>query len=198
MSDRIVSFRGPVSCRRGAAPLGLTLVGETAEHPGEPAELAFSGAVPADFPEALEGALVERVAAHRYRIASAPREWLIEATAVHLHRDIAVPFYRAIPPRPVPSESVGRLEAAALLIGLSLVSLIVFGGFSLAGIEHLPIEFLCAPFLFWAAFRLGRRAIATCVLVMSVIAMITRDQSCSWPGMTENCWTRFSVSPVKV
>jgi hypothetical protein len=102
MSDRVVTFRGPVSCRRGALPLGLTLVGETAEHPGEPAELAFSGAVPADFPDALEGALVERVAAHRYRIASAPREWQIEATAVHLHRDIAVPFYRAIPPRSVP------------------------------------------------------------------------------------------------
>src|SRR5204862_527243 len=82
--------------------LGLTLIGETSEHPGERTELAFSAAAPADFPEALEGAVIERVGAHQYRIASAPREWLIEATAVHVHRDIAVPFYRAIPPRRVP------------------------------------------------------------------------------------------------
>src|SRR5205807_1789291 len=70
--------------------------------PGERTELAFSAAAPADFPEALEGAVIERVGTHQYRIASAPREWLIEATAVHVHRDIAVPFYRAIPPRRVP------------------------------------------------------------------------------------------------
>ncbi|TLZ32874.1 MAG: hypothetical protein E6K32_18675 [Gammaproteobacteria bacterium] len=102
MPDTLASLRGPVSCRRGAAPLGLTLIGETSEHPGERTELAFSAAAPADFPEALEGAVIERVGTHQYRIASAPREWLIEATAVHVHRDIAVPFYRAIPPRRVP------------------------------------------------------------------------------------------------
>jgi hypothetical protein len=102
MPDTLVSFRGPVSCRRGAAPLGLTLIGETSEHPGEPTELAFSASAPADLPEALESALVERVGTHRYRIASPPREWLIEAAAVHLHRDVAAPFYRAIPPRRVP------------------------------------------------------------------------------------------------
>src|SRR5213082_2804187 len=92
MPDTLASFRGPVSCRRGAAPLGLTLSGETSEHPGERTELAFSAAAPADFPEALEGAVIERVGTHQYRIASAP----------HVHRDIAVPFYRAIPPRRVP------------------------------------------------------------------------------------------------
>src|SRR6184192_1020440 len=94
MPDTLASFRGPVSCRRGAAPLGLTLSGETSEHPGERTELAFSAAAPADFPEALEGAVIERVGTHQYRIASAPREWLIEATAAHVHRDI--------PPRRVP------------------------------------------------------------------------------------------------
>jgi len=65
------------------------------------------------------------------------------------------------------------LEAAALLAGLSLVSLIVFDGFiPIAGVERLPVEFLCVPFLFWAAFRLGRRALATCTLVLSLIAII--------------------------
>src|SRR5438045_917520 len=65
------------------------------------------------------------------------------------------------------------LEAAALLAGLSLVALIVFDGFiPIAGVERLPVEFLCVPFLFWAAFRLGRRALATCTLVLSLIAII--------------------------
>ena len=102
MPDPIVSFRGPVSCLRGALPLGLTLVGETPEHPGERTTLAFSAAAPAEFPATVEDALVERVGPNRYRIASAPRDWLIEATAVHLHRDVAAEFYRAIPPRRVP------------------------------------------------------------------------------------------------
>jgi hypothetical protein len=103
MPDPFVIFHGPVSCLRGAAPLGLTLVGETPGHPGERTALAFSAAAPADLPAALEGgAEVERLGANRYRIRSAPREWLIEAAAVHLHRDVAAPFYRAIPPRRVP------------------------------------------------------------------------------------------------
>jgi diguanylate cyclase (GGDEF)-like protein len=64
------------------------------------------------------------------------------------------------------------LEAAVLLTGLSLVALIVFDGFPVAGLERFPVEFVCVPFLFWAAFRLGRRAVATCVLVLSLIAII--------------------------
>jgi hypothetical protein len=40
--------------------------------------------------------------AGRYRIASPAGDWLINARAVHLHRDVAPPFYRALPPRPVP------------------------------------------------------------------------------------------------
>src|SRR5256886_4458723 len=38
MPDTLASLRGPVSCRRGAAPLGLTLIGETSrseEHTSE-------------------------------------------------------------------------------------------------------------------------------------------------------------------
>ena len=65
------------------------------------------------------------------------------------------------------------LEAATLVIGLSLVALIVFDGLvPLPGDGRLPVQFLCAPFLFWAAFRLGRRAVATCVLVLAFIAIL--------------------------
>jgi integral membrane sensor domain MASE1 len=64
------------------------------------------------------------------------------------------------------------LEAAALIAGLSLVAMLAFDGLiRSASVERLPIEYLCVPFLFWAAFRLGRRCVVTCVMVMSFIAV---------------------------
>jgi diguanylate cyclase (GGDEF)-like protein len=63
-------------------------------------------------------------------------------------------------------------EAGALVLGLSLVALIVFGELVPAfGVEHLSLEFLCVPFLFWAAFRLGRRAVASCMFGLSWISV---------------------------
>lgn len=64
------------------------------------------------------------------------------------------------------------LEATVLIAGLSVVALIVFDGLIPAlGVERFPLEFLCVPFLFWAAFRLGRRGVATCVLALSWISI---------------------------
>lgn len=100
--ERVATFRGPVSCRRAADVLGLTLCGDTSEAPGELTALAFSAAAPAAFPETLADPVVERLAEGRYRITSAASEWLIEARSVHLHRDVAAQFYQALPPRPVP------------------------------------------------------------------------------------------------
>jgi hypothetical protein len=100
---RVVTFRGGVSCRRHAnGPLGLTLIGLTADHPDEWASVSFSGRAPETLPEVLEEPSVYRIDGRRYRIASTPREWIVEATAVHVHREIATAFYRAIPPRIVP------------------------------------------------------------------------------------------------
>jgi hypothetical protein len=100
---RIVSFRSAVSCRRDPeGPLGLTLIGWTTDHPDEKVSLAFSGVAPGNLPDVLENPTVDRIDAGRYRIASPPREWIVEATAVHLHRQIADAFYRAIAPRTVP------------------------------------------------------------------------------------------------
>jgi diguanylate cyclase (GGDEF)-like protein len=66
----------------------------------------------------------------------------------------------------------GILEAAAVIAGLSLVAMLAFDGLiPAAGAEHLPIEYLCVPFLFWAAFRMGRRCVVTCVLVLSFLAI---------------------------
>ena len=102
MPETLATFRGPVSCTRAAHAPELTLSGITIEHPGEPMTLAFSGAAPADCPETPADAVVERLSPAQYRITAAGRSWLLSATAVHLHFDVAAEFYRAIPPRRAP------------------------------------------------------------------------------------------------
>ena len=101
MSEVLATFAGRVTCIRAQGTPGLTLHGDTAEAPGEPTALAFSAAAPADFPAELEDAVVERLDGGQYRIRSRAREWLIGAP-LHLHREIAARFYRAVPPRPAP------------------------------------------------------------------------------------------------
>lgn len=102
MPELLAAFRGPVSCTRAAGVPALTLSGTSAQAPGEETALAFSAATLPELPETLQDAVVEQLGGGRYRIVSAPREWLISASAAHLHRGVASEFYRAIPPRPVP------------------------------------------------------------------------------------------------
>jgi hypothetical protein len=95
-------FAGWISCRRDASgPLGLTLVGRTADRPDEVVHFAFSCSAPVDMPDALEDVVVEQLGERRYRVSNGEQEWVLEA-AGHLHREIAAAFYRAIPPRAVP------------------------------------------------------------------------------------------------
>lgn len=99
----MAEFRGTVRCRRAPhGPLGLTLSGHTTERPGEEVRLAFAGAAPADLPERLEDAVIERSNPGEYRIVSGAHAWPVAARSVHLHREIADRFYQAIPPRPAP------------------------------------------------------------------------------------------------
>jgi diguanylate cyclase (GGDEF)-like protein len=63
------------------------------------------------------------------------------------------------------------VEAAALVAGLSVVTLVVFGGLFPGDTKTYPLEFLCIPFFLWAAFRFGRRAAATAIVVLSAIAL---------------------------
>jgi diguanylate cyclase (GGDEF)-like protein len=66
----------------------------------------------------------------------------------------------------------GRLaEIGALLAGMSLVGEIVFSGLFLAHATNYPLEYLCIPFLIWAAFRFGQRDAATATLLLSGIAV---------------------------
>jgi hypothetical protein len=102
MPEVLAAFRGPVSCTRTAGVPALTLSGNSVQPPGGEAALAFSASNVPDLPDTLHDAVVEQLGGGQYRIVSAPREWLITASAAHLHREIAAEFYRAIPPRPVP------------------------------------------------------------------------------------------------
>ena len=102
MPERLATFRGVVHCRRAHTVTGLTLSGSTAEAPDEPTALAFSAAAPGGLPDTLQDAVVDHLGDAQYRIGTEQREWLIASPVVHLHREIAAQFYRAIPPRPAP------------------------------------------------------------------------------------------------
>jgi len=62
------------------------------------------------------------------------------------------------------------LEAACLLLSVVGAGYVVFGGLSPLSPRH-PLAVLCLPPLVWAAFRFGRRAAATAVLLLSGIAL---------------------------
>jgi hypothetical protein len=103
MAEVLVKFAGPVRAGRAPGPLELTLTGVTAEHPDEPSMLAFAAPGPVTLPGELTDARVEELGAGSYRIRAAGGEWLFAARGAHVHRDAAVPFYRALPPRPMPT-----------------------------------------------------------------------------------------------
>jgi len=101
MPETLLAFCGTVHCERGEGPLGLVLHG-AAGAAGQAHTLGFSGRAPADLPQALAAPRVEVLGDGRYRIVSAERTWLLSARAVHVSREVAAPFYRALPPRTVP------------------------------------------------------------------------------------------------
>jgi diguanylate cyclase (GGDEF)-like protein len=61
-------------------------------------------------------------------------------------------------------------EAVTISVLIAICALAVFGGLLPPGGRNYPLEFLCIPFLIWAA-RLGRRETATAVLILSVVAI---------------------------
>ena len=103
MSDTVASFSGRVECRRQAGgPLGLTLVGHSADRRGDSCQLSFQGESPSDLPPYLDDVTVRRLEAGRYLLAGSGREWTVEARHAYWQRDVSPAFYRAIPPRVPP------------------------------------------------------------------------------------------------
>jgi hypothetical protein len=103
VAEVLARFAGTVSCERGAPPFGLTLRGATRSHPDEPSTLSFTAPAAVTLPRELPDAEVERLARGEYLIRAGGAEYRLTARGAHLHRDAAAPFYRALPPRPVPA-----------------------------------------------------------------------------------------------
>ena len=62
------------------------------------------------------------------------------------------------------------VELGLLLAGLVLTAWAVFGGRFHSTLRNYPLEYLCVPFLIWAAFRFGRRKSATASFLLAGIA----------------------------
>ncbi len=62
------------------------------------------------------------------------------------------------------------IEAVLALIAIVFVGLAVFCGFP-SELRNYPLEFLCVPVLLWPAFRLGRRATAVAILLLTALAL---------------------------
>jgi diguanylate cyclase (GGDEF)-like protein/PAS domain S-box-containing protein len=62
-------------------------------------------------------------------------------------------------------------ETTLLFLSLLIAGLVVFSGLFSSGLKNYPLEFLCIPFLMWAAFRFGRRETATASCLLSGIAI---------------------------
>ena len=65
---------------------------------------------------------------------------------------------------------VRALEGFLICVLIGVVAMAVFGGILPPGGRNYPLEFLCIPFLIWAA-RLGKRETATAVLILSAVAI---------------------------
>ncbi|MGC1657260.1 MAG: MASE1 domain-containing protein [Candidatus Acidiferrales bacterium] len=62
------------------------------------------------------------------------------------------------------------IELILLFLGLSLTASIVFGGRFHPEVKNYPLEYICVPFLIWAAFRFGRRTAGTATCALAGIA----------------------------
>lgn len=62
------------------------------------------------------------------------------------------------------------LELTLLFFGLFITSWVVFGARFHAAVKDYPLEYLCVPFVIWAAFRFGRRKAATAICALAAMA----------------------------
>src|SRR2546422_1080477 len=70
-----------------------------------------------------------------------------------------------------PPRRAQLFEASLLVACLVLVGELVFGGLPPDAYRNIPLEFVCIPFLLWAALRFGARGAATALVLLCVIAI---------------------------
>jgi diguanylate cyclase (GGDEF)-like protein len=62
------------------------------------------------------------------------------------------------------------VELACMFAGLLFTAWFVFGNGFHSVVKNYPFEYVCFPFLVWAAFRFGRRKAATSICVLAIVA----------------------------
>ncbi|HUA23573.1 MAG TPA: hypothetical protein VMA54_05625 [Steroidobacteraceae bacterium] len=96
----LAAFRGAVACSRTAG--SLILSGSAADSADDRLIVTLVSPSAPDIPASLTAVILTVAGEHRYRISSGSGDVIVEATSLHVHRDIGKAFYRAVPPRPVP------------------------------------------------------------------------------------------------
>lgn len=96
--------------------------------------------------------------------------WLANLAGILVVGPLAI-LWPTIPITPKTVRIRVAFEATVIVVTLTGVALVVFGGLFPADVKNYPLEFLCFPFLLWAAFRCGRRTVAAATFVLSGIAV---------------------------
>ena len=79
------------------------------------------------------------------------------------------------------------VEVGVLLFSLTLLSVVVFGGWLEVSAKNYPIAFICGPIVIWTAFRFTQRETAMGIFILSVIAVWgTVHGFGPFVGLTEN------------
>jgi signal transduction histidine kinase/CheY-like chemotaxis protein len=79
------------------------------------------------------------------------------------------------------------MEVGVLLLMLTLLSAVVFGGWLTISAKNYPIAFICGPIVIWTAFRFTQRETAMGIFILSVIAVWgTVHGFGPFVGVTEN------------
>ena len=94
--------------------------------------------------------------------------WWLASVAGSLVAAPLLLLWASSPHTPVRVLSV--VEAVVILAALTGVSLVVFAGRFPTDVQNYPLEFLCVPFLLWAAFRQGRRTVSVAAAVLCGVA----------------------------
>jgi hypothetical protein len=124
MAEARVQLRAPVAWRESAAAPRLTLRGRDARAPHDPLSVACNGTAGGELPPQLGDVLIEPDVAGGYRLTSGAQTLQLAPGALHVHRDVGIAFYRAIPPRRPPWlrrlfwNAVVRLARSALALRL--------------------------------------------------------------------------------
>jgi diguanylate cyclase (GGDEF)-like protein len=94
--------------------------------------------------------------------------WLGDAVGDLIVAPLLLLWFTAPPPR---WDRRKLTEALALGLYFLLVGVGVFGSLNPAQAKNFPLEFLCIPFLIWAALRFSQQEAAVSVLMLSAISI---------------------------